>query len=190
MNKKERCKKHPENDPREKLGNSQCLDCCNLHNGTKPIGDFGGEFKANDRDVDNAKVKIGPMTLGQFGSIRYSLGWDYYFSDGPSWYADEKNGMIYTSDQVNDRILKEAKEMGCEVVFRKWSAPKLFSVSADEEEEGVIILLKAGSNKREISLTLKPGVSILETAQALSNCASELHKVPNEDIMESVEKSK
>ncbi len=188
MNKNMRCGEHPEFDPfdRNQKPDSRCHTCCRMHNGARPAGDFSGEYTARESSIDNAKVKIGPMNLAQFGRIRYDLGWDYHFSDAPYWYVDCDRMIIYLDEKLRKERFKEFKEMGCPISEREWKEPALIGTAVSRHEDGVLaISLVLGDGKTNITLSLKEGMTRSELRREIDEFVSKLNKVKNDCVVES-----
>ena len=188
MDKNMRCGEHPEFDPfdRNQEPDSRCRTCCRMHNGARPAGDFSGEYTARESGIDNAKVKIGPMNLAQFGRIRYDLGWDYYFNDGPSWYVDCDRMTIYLDEKLRKERFKEIKEMGCPISAREWKEPTCLSANVSKHEDGVLAMsLAVGESKTRITLLLREGMTRSELRRKIDEFVSKLNKVKNDCVVES-----
>jgi len=180
------CKEHPEFDPYNESQFKQekyykCMTCCGLYYGTKHIGHYPGEHVTNKSDKANATTRLGPMNLEQFGHVRYSLGYDFRMSDGPSWCADEKSRTIYF-DRKLDKPLQERliKESGCEIIQRKWIEPKI--VSMEKRENDLIVTF--GVTKTETTLGLKAGMTVPAVRKELWRFMTELGNIPKENIVE------
>ncbi len=188
MNKNMRCDQHPEFDPydRNQKPDSRCRTCCRMRNGARPAGDFNGEYTARESSVDNAKVKIGPMNLAQFGRIRYDLGLDYHFSDGPSWYVDCDKMTIYLDEKLRKARFEEFKEMGCSISAREWKQPTLIDATVSKHDDGAVAMsVTVGQSKTNITLSLKEGMTRSELRRKIDEFVSKLNKVKNDCVVES-----
>lgn len=182
------CKIHPKFNPKQKDisgENAKCLTCCHLHNGARCIGYFTGEHDASAYDIDRAKIKIGPLNLTQMGQVRFALGWDYHFSDGPSFHVDKKTMTVYLDEEpYGSRIDEFQKEHGCLIYTRTYSRPSLFikKVSRNKTTGQVDLQLLFGEKK--IHLTLKNGMTEGEILDISRKLSSEVIDTPSENVVE------
>jgi hypothetical protein len=189
------CPSHPEFDPKNEKqfeGNRKYLDCrvcCGLHYGTKPIGHFNGEYVANARDKATARVVLGPMDLEQFGHARYSFGFAYHMSDGPSWHADRETRTIYFERDMSSRALESFKQYNCRVASLKWSEPKVMALDTEKQTDAVVLILKIGSVGQQLKLKLKEGMTVSEVANAFDQLMTQLRDVPKDNVVEKVASS-
>ena len=189
-----RCKKHPKYNPKNELNGDSvnCMVCNGLHSGSRPIGDFSGEYEADKSDINRAKTKIGPLSLEQFGHIRFDFGFDYHQDDGPSWHADRKTKMIYLDEELSPQTQKKlSKKYKCKVNSISWMEPKVASLSAlsDPKGKASTLLMTFGESKKSISFTVKEGMTVEELQESVSQLSFELIDVPK-DIIKKTEVSK
>lgn len=184
--KKEVCLKHPDFKPFESDWNGaskDCHTCCGLHYGAKKIGYYSGECSLKQYDVNNARLKIGPMSLEQFGHIRFSLGFDYHMSDGPSWNADNETRTIYFTEELHESQIKEfQKEYGCKISKIDWSLPRVSFVDAEKKDGEVTVFVTIGENNITSSCTLKNGMTAVEIFRELDKL--KFFDIPNDSIKE------
>lgn len=194
-----RCKKHPKFDPQDDKQFEihsefrNCLVCCGLNDGTKRIGDYPGEYRASQSDIEEAKMIIGPMNLEKFGHVRSSLGYDYHMSDGPMWCVDEKTRTIYLEGVLDPSRLEEFRDKyKIKVRVRSWTEPKLKQVKVSANQKNVHCLrMRFGDSDTEISLCIKTGMTVKEVRQQVSEFLQNLDSIPNDGVKEeSIRKSK
>jgi len=180
------CQEHPEFDPYNESQFKQekyykCMTCCGLYYGTKHIGHYPGEHVTNKSDKANAIIRLGSMSLEQFGHVRYFLGYDFHMSDGPSWCADEKSRTIYFDRKLGEPLQERLiKKFGCEIIQRKWTEPKISSV--EKGESGLVVIF--GVAKTEATFRLKVGMTLPAVREELWRFMTELNNIPKGNIVE------
>jgi hypothetical protein len=158
-----RCPEHPGYNPcnlkSRNTFNHNCNTCTRLFYATEPIGAFPGELWENGEGANNAKYRIGPLTLEQFGKVRFTLGfYKNYDDEMPNFWVDVINRTIYTDDIVPYSLTKNFLELGCVIYERVWPKPPRMTV------RHFLYAIREGFQEFWDTLTYPPKGPFIETA--------------------------
>jgi len=189
---KDVCSAHPEFDPQNNTmwirdrRYRQCLTCCGLYYGVKSVGECRGEFPVSKKAINDAKIRIGPMTLVQLGLIRNSFI-HCNKEDGLLWFTDSEKMMIYLNqDSSRSKVVGLCNEYGCDVYRRSWDDPKMHFMNLTDvmNHDGGELSLEFGDNNTKVSLMIKVGMSAKEVGERVSQFLDNLNKIPHEHLSE------
>lgn len=139
------CHKHPKYDPFDKtirdIYDPMCNTCHYLFMATEHVGRFSGERIETDEGSKNAQYRIGPMSLVQFGCMRYYLGFFFYNNRIlNAYYTDNVNRIIYVDGEICTFVSERCEKLGC-VLQRRVRNPPLNTLQL------LIFSLKEGPKK-------------------------------------------
>ena len=177
------CKDHPEFDPNyakiwTDKKNIECQICRYLRHGVRPVGDFIGEFSADDSVIREATVLIGPMSVAEFGYARYCLGLDYHKDDGVPWYVDMKKRMIYIKHVTfSSRFTDFSDLLNIQVEY------VCLTELEHERDSDSVSLAIVFENDREIVFSVRSGMTADEVVDVANSLISSLNSVLNQRVV-------
>ena len=109
------CPEHPDfklkeiTEHNQKVSNG-CPFCQCLAHGKIAAGKWPGEKEMCNDTFEKAKIRIGPLELGQFGLVRQMLSGGLNFDDLPTFYTDTETLCIYFVVEPSPGDLKVLQE--------------------------------------------------------------------------------